>query len=114
MFFFIINVLIFFCYGSISVISQCYSLVYRLPNYLVKWVGGHPDQGTEEEVLGEIKEQAESGAGSLGSAAAKQASAAEGVQTSVGMADFQGADNSDSADKAVAGNVQSFKNKSGL
>jgi hypothetical protein len=53
----VLVILLVYTYACISVVNQSFSIVYRLPNYLVRWVGGNPDQGLEQEVLGEIQQQ---------------------------------------------------------
>ena len=52
----IVMLLLFlYCYAVLSFITQCFSLIYVVPNKIMRWIGVPVDEADEEQWLEEIK-----------------------------------------------------------
>ncbi len=45
-----------------TVVNQVFSLIYVLPDKVIRWIGGHAEQSSVERAMGEAQRSAESGA----------------------------------------------------
>lgn len=51
------------------IVNQCYSLVYRLPDYIMRWIGGPQSDSGISQMMEGIKGMTEKGSGQLGQGA---------------------------------------------
>lgn len=62
-----------------TVINQVFSLIYILPDKVIRWIGGHAETSAVERAMGEAHRAAESGAKVSGEAVKYSASAVESL-----------------------------------
>lgn len=93
------GVLIIYVYITISVINQAFSLIYQVPEKLLRWIGGAPEANTTAQMMGEIKGGSAQSAGQSSQGAQQTASQAPQVQPGQGAkADFGDWDGKDKPD----------------
>lgn len=51
----ILGMLIVYTYAAMSVVDQCFSLIYQLPEKIMRWIGGPQEQSQAAQRLGEVK-----------------------------------------------------------
>lgn len=51
----VLGMLIVYTYAAMSVVDQCFSLIYQLPDKIMRWIGGPPEQSQAAQRLGEVK-----------------------------------------------------------
>jgi len=69
------GILLVYVYTALSVINQAFSMVYQVPDKLLRWIGGAPEQSSVGQMLQEVKgggKEAAQGAGQGASQAASQ------------------------------------------
>lgn len=62
-----------------AIVNQCYSLVYVLPDYILRWVGGPTMQGSVEPYAREVQQGVSQMGGQMGKAIGDSMSSASGV-----------------------------------
>jgi conjugal transfer/type IV secretion protein DotA/TraY len=78
------GILIIYVYITISVINQAFSLIYQVPEKLLRWIGGAPEANTTAQMMGEIKGGSAQSAGQAAGGAQQTASQAPQAQPGQG------------------------------
>ena len=83
----IVGILLVYAYVAIEVINQCFSMIFQVPDKILRWIGGPQEQSNVSQMMQSVKGGVQSGAQGAGSAASGQAS--KGAQVSPGSSSFQ-------------------------
>jgi defect in organelle trafficking protein DotA len=83
----IVGILLVYAYVAIEVINQCFGMIFQVPDKILRWIGGAPEQSNVSQMMQGVKGGVQSGAQGGGSAASGQAS--RGSQVSAGSSNFQ-------------------------
>jgi defect-in-organelle-trafficking protein DotA len=83
----IVGILLVYAYVAIEVINQCFSMIFQVPDKILRWIGGPQEQSNVSQMMQSVKGGVQSGAQGSGSAASGQAS--KGAQVSPGSSSFQ-------------------------
>lgn len=77
-----VAVIMLYPFIVLPIINQCFSLIYVIPEKIMRWIGMHPDAGQEaqmlENVKGQVQQQAEAGSRGAGASLERGGSATGG------------------------------------
>lgn len=85
------GMLIIYTFTVVAVVNQGFSLIYMLPDRLVRWIGGSPEQSAVPGLLQEVRQSAEQKAGEGASGGGQMVSAQRQSGISPGGAQAAGA-----------------------
>lgn len=61
------GIILVYVYAMLSVIEQSYSLIYQVPDRILRWIGGPPDQSMAGQLAEQAKGESQQAAGQVGS-----------------------------------------------
>jgi hypothetical protein len=101
----LLSLFMVYVYSLLSVVNYCFSLVYHIPDKIMRWIGGPQDQSKVEQMMGKAQGEAQQMGGKLGEAAGGAASsgANSASQFRVSASTGSGAWGEDSPGAAKAG-----------
>ena len=79
--------LFIYTYVAIEIVNQCFSMIYVVPDKILRWIGGPQEQSNIGQMMGQIKGGVSQAAGSAGESAKGKSSGAPQVSPSQGATD---------------------------
>jgi conjugal transfer/type IV secretion protein DotA/TraY len=72
----LLSLLMVYTYSLLAVVNYCFSLVYHIPDKIMRWIGGPQDQSRVEQMMGQVKQESQGAASKLGEGGAGSVSGA--------------------------------------
>lgn len=84
--FIVLGAMVVYCYVLMTIIDQAYSLIYQVPDKILRWIGGPQDTSSIAQMVNQVKGQTQQ----LGSKGGEAGSSTAGRAPSVGGATASG------------------------